>query len=219
VSHAPSYLNSLQSSRNYWWTIQRGIDRQSEMIHLHIGRTARTTLGPPRTERSIFRTLRGTVPAQAAGVLPGTPDCTPQAHPQRAFFFGIAVSILQLERGVDDRQTGNPHGLASCGMQVVVAVEVAEGKASDYVIPLNEKHLRRILREWVVHYNQGRPHSSLGPGIPELCEKPRRKPEVKGHQRLAGSESRMSSEGCTTNIGWKKGLRENRCCFCGAHIF
>jgi len=74
---------------------------------------------------------RGTVPAQATGVLPGTPDCTPQAHRQCAFFFGVVVSILQLERGVDDRQTGNPHGLASCGMQVVVAVEVPEGKASD----------------------------------------------------------------------------------------
>ena len=24
VSHAPSYLNSLQSSRNCWWTIERG---------------------------------------------------------------------------------------------------------------------------------------------------------------------------------------------------
>jgi putative transposase len=37
----------------------------------------------------------------------------------------------------------------------------------DWVIPLSEKHLRRILREWVVHYNRGRPHASLGPGIPE----------------------------------------------------
>jgi putative transposase len=36
----------------------------------------------------------------------------------------------------------------------------------DYVIPLGEKHLRRTLREWVLHYNQGRPHSALGPGIP-----------------------------------------------------
>jgi hypothetical protein len=27
-------------------------------IHLHIGWTAQTTLGPPKTERSIFRTLR-----------------------------------------------------------------------------------------------------------------------------------------------------------------
>src|SRR5262249_41685085 len=32
---------------------------------------------------------------------------------------------------------------------------------------LNETHLRRILHEWVRHYNRGRPHSSLGPGIPE----------------------------------------------------
>jgi putative transposase len=36
----------------------------------------------------------------------------------------------------------------------------------DYVIPLGEKHLRKVLREWVTHYNQGRPHSALGPGIP-----------------------------------------------------
>ena len=36
----------------------------------------------------------------------------------------------------------------------------------DFMIPLNERHLRRLLSKWVVHYNQGRPHSSLGPGIP-----------------------------------------------------
>jgi transposase InsO family protein len=27
----------------------------------------------------------------------------------------------------------------------------------DFLIPLNERHLRRMLREWVVHYNRGRP--------------------------------------------------------------
>jgi transposase InsO family protein len=37
----------------------------------------------------------------------------------------------------------------------------------DFMIPLNERHLRRILAEWVAHYNKGRPHSSLGPGIPD----------------------------------------------------
>jgi transposase InsO family protein len=37
----------------------------------------------------------------------------------------------------------------------------------DLVIPLNDKHLYGILKEWVAHYNQGRPHMSLGPGIPE----------------------------------------------------
>lgn len=37
----------------------------------------------------------------------------------------------------------------------------------DFVIPLGERHLRSILREWVLHYNQGRPHASLGPEVPE----------------------------------------------------
>jgi transposase InsO family protein len=37
----------------------------------------------------------------------------------------------------------------------------------DFTIPLGERHVRAILREWVRHYNRGRPHASLGPGIPE----------------------------------------------------
>ena len=37
----------------------------------------------------------------------------------------------------------------------------------DFLIPLNERHLRMIVKEWGIHYNRGRPHSSLGPGIPE----------------------------------------------------
>lgn len=37
----------------------------------------------------------------------------------------------------------------------------------DFLIPLNERHVRRILKEWIAHYNRGRPHSSLGPGIPD----------------------------------------------------
>jgi putative transposase len=37
----------------------------------------------------------------------------------------------------------------------------------DWVIPFGERHLRQILREEVMHYNRGRPHSALGPGIPE----------------------------------------------------
>lgn len=36
----------------------------------------------------------------------------------------------------------------------------------DWLIPLGERHLRMILREWMEHYNRGRPHSSLGPGLP-----------------------------------------------------
>lgn len=42
----------------------------------------------------------------------------------------------------------------------------------DFMIPLNERHLRKVLQEWVSHYNRGRPHASLGPGIPEAPAKP-----------------------------------------------
>lgn len=37
----------------------------------------------------------------------------------------------------------------------------------DYLIPLNDRHLKRILRELIIYYNRGRPHSALGPGFPE----------------------------------------------------
>jgi putative transposase len=37
----------------------------------------------------------------------------------------------------------------------------------DFLIPLTANHLRRILHKWVCHYNAGRPHMALGPGIPQ----------------------------------------------------
>ena len=37
----------------------------------------------------------------------------------------------------------------------------------DWIIPLSEAHLRQTLRTWVAHYNRGRPHSALGPGVPD----------------------------------------------------
>jgi transposase InsO family protein len=51
----------------------------------------------------------------------------------------------------------------------------------DYLIPFSEEHLRRILRAWRMHYNRGRPHASLGPGLPESpSELPA--PPITGHQ-------------------------------------
>jgi transposase InsO family protein len=49
----------------------------------------------------------------------------------------------------------------------------------DWLIPLNEAHLRRVLEQWVAHYNRGRPHASLGPGIPDA---PDLAPELSGHR-------------------------------------
>jgi transposase InsO family protein len=37
----------------------------------------------------------------------------------------------------------------------------------DWLIPFHQRHLQMILPEWTGHYNRGRPHSALGPGLPE----------------------------------------------------
>jgi putative transposase len=61
----------------------------------------------------------------------------------------------------------------------------------DYMIPLSERHLRRILREWVVHYNQGRPHASLGPGIPDSDSRPLPRPRIHRHELPAACRIRV----------------------------
>ena len=63
----------------------------------------------------------------------------------------------------------------------------------DFMIPLNERHLRMTLRSWVTHYNKGRPHSSLGPEIPEnFSEGPVPRPEIHGHKLPQDCEIRAA---------------------------
>jgi putative transposase len=40
-------------------------------------------------------------------------------------------------------------------------------ECQDWIIPISESHSRAILKIWVEHYNQGRPHSSVVPGVPD----------------------------------------------------
>jgi putative transposase len=61
----------------------------------------------------------------------------------------------------------------------------------DYVIPLSEKHLRTILREWVTHYNQGRPHASLGPEVPDSGTRPR--PRLRIHRHELPADCRIGA--------------------------
>ena len=37
----------------------------------------------------------------------------------------------------------------------------------DYPMPMSANHVGRVLTQWVGHYNEGRPHMALGPGIPQ----------------------------------------------------
>jgi hypothetical protein len=43
----------------------------------------------------------------------------------------------------------------------------ARRECLDFIIPINEEHIRQTLKAWVGHYNRARPHSSLGPGMPD----------------------------------------------------
>jgi putative transposase len=43
----------------------------------------------------------------------------------------------------------------------------ARRECLDFMIPINEGHVRWIMKQWAIHYNKSRPHSSLGPGIPD----------------------------------------------------
>ena len=46
------------------------------------------------------------------------------------------------------------------------AIGTIRRECLDWMIPIGETHLRAILKIRVEHYNRGRPHSSLGPGVP-----------------------------------------------------
>ena len=55
----------------------------------------------------------------------------------------------------------------------------------DWMIPMSEMHLRSILRAWVTHYNRGRPHSALGPGVPDPPKELAMPSRSESRQRLA----------------------------------
>jgi putative transposase len=57
----------------------------------------------------------------------------------------------------------------------------------DWMIPMSEVHLRSILKEWTIHYNRGRPHSALGPGVPDPPKESVQVPKSESRHRLAGS--------------------------------
>ncbi len=55
----------------------------------------------------------------------------------------------------------------------------------DWVIPMSEVHLRSILKEWTAHYNRGRCHSALGPGVPDPPHEAAVFPKSEFRHRLA----------------------------------
>jgi len=89
--------------------------------------------------------------------------------------YRLAISLLKLA----------PHALPDLfAIAILVATVVDDREDMAYVqfkwligkprvdhlrgpVPLSQSHLRSILTSWVEHSNRGRPHSSLGPGVPD----------------------------------------------------
>lgn len=70
-------------------------------------------------------------------------------------------------RGFDIRVLKTPVRAPKANAYCERLVGTMRRECLDFLIPITEDHLKRLLREYVRHYNRGRPHSSLGPGIPE----------------------------------------------------
>jgi putative transposase len=62
----------------------------------------------------------------------------------------------------------------------------------DWLIPLSESHLRSILKIWIGHYNGGRPHMSLGPGVPDPPATTKVLPEPSSRHRRGESYAVLS---------------------------
>jgi len=66
--------------------------------------------------------------------------------------------------------------LGSFGVHIVrtpVHSPTANAFCERLIGSIRERHVRKILREWAAHYNFGRPHKALGPGIPAApCSQP-----------------------------------------------
>ena len=69
-------------------------------------------------------------------------------------------------------------------------IGTARRECLDWLIPMSEAHLRAILKCWVTHYNGGRPHSALGPGVPDPPREAGSHPEARNPPSLGGGCAR-----------------------------
>jgi putative transposase len=62
-------------------------------------------------------------------------------------------------------------------------VRTARTECLDWLLILNRRHLERVLRVYVDHYNRERPHRALGLWPPELGQRPERSLDGEIHRR------------------------------------
>ena len=72
-------------------------------------------------------------------------------------------------------------------------VETVRRDLLDHVIVLNERHLHRLLSEFVAYYHDDRTHLGLGKGTPSMrmaTSKPHRDAAIVGQPRVGGLHHR-----------------------------
>jgi len=85
----------------------------------------------------------------------------------------------------------------------------------DFFIPLNEHHLKLILKPWVAYFDHARPHMSLGPRCRRHCiSRHRRAPSDTAFQRVTSSGVTSFWADSIVSIRWRW-QHERRCSFCG----
>jgi transposase InsO family protein len=118
----------------------------------------------------------GTAHPTAEGTLPQFREALPGEHAYRFLIhdrdsiFGEEVDIGLANLGVGVLRTPVRAPKANAVCERWGGSLRREGL--DWWIPFHERHLKMILREWITHYNRGRPPAALGPGLPEPMSDP-----------------------------------------------
>ena len=85
-------------------------------------------------------------------------------HDRDAIFSaGFDASVARLGLEIIKTPVRSPKANALCER----LIGTLRRECLDWIIPLTEQHLRKTLMLWLCHYNRGRPHSSVGPGLPD----------------------------------------------------
>jgi putative transposase len=103
-------------------------------------------------------------------------EALPGDHPYR-FLIHDRDSIFskELDKAVTDmgvRILRTPVRAPKANSECERLMGTVRRECLDFLIPLGARHLRRTLQLWIDHYNHGKPHMSLGPGIPVPLQAP-----------------------------------------------
>ena len=78
----------------------------------------------------------------------------------------FSADLRRSLRGMGVRPLRTPRRAPQANAYCERLIGTTRRECLDFLIPLSEEHLHRLLTEWRDYYNRARPHSSLGPCLP-----------------------------------------------------